>query len=194
MAMKPDLSDFTSKFDLDKILGGIKSMINPEGESPAVDPNDALGLKIAQLSALFQEMAKSHAELAKEFAKANEILNGLFKDLESVRGSEQGPKTESEPEEKPPEEEKKDKGMAFAGATANALIMSYVLVKLSAHLGVTNMVSGATLGFWLWLGFILTCHFSAVLWAKKSFKAFLIDASCMLVTLLLMGGAVGLLS
>jgi len=108
MAKKPDLSDLTSKFDLDKILGGIKSMINPEGESPEVDPNDALGLKIAQLSALFQEMAKSHAELAKEFAKANEILNGLFKDIESIRGSEQSPKGESESEEKLPEEKKKN--------------------------------------------------------------------------------------
>ena len=87
MVKKPDLSDLTRKFDLDKILGGLKSMINPAGGVPDVDPNDALGLKIAQLSALFQEMAKSHAELAKDFHKANEILNSLFKDLESVRAS-----------------------------------------------------------------------------------------------------------
>ena len=120
MAKKPDLSDLTSKFDIDKILGGIKSMINPEGASPDVDPDDALGLKIAQLSALFQEMAKSHADLAKEFAKANEILNGLFKDLEAVRGQKATPKAEAKPSEevapeeptseepKAPEEETKD--------------------------------------------------------------------------------------
>jgi len=103
MAKKLDLSDLTSKFDLDKILGGIKSMINPEGDTPEVDPNDALGLKIAQLSALFQEMAKSHAQHAKDFSKANDILNGLFKDLEAVRESKpkSKPKAKSKSESKP---------------------------------------------------------------------------------------------
>jgi len=104
MVKKPDLSDLTSKFDLDKILGGIKSMINPEGETPEIDPNDALGLKIAQLSALFQEMAKSHAQHAKDFTKANEILNGLFKDLEAVRESKSKPK--AKPKSKPKSESK----------------------------------------------------------------------------------------
>lgn len=99
MPKKPDLSDLTSKFDLDKILGGIKSMINPAGATPEVDPDDALGLKISQLSTLFQEIAKSHAQLAADFTKANEILNGLFKDLEAVRGS----KPKATPTEKPTE-------------------------------------------------------------------------------------------
>lgn len=105
MAKKPNLSDLTSKFDLDKILSGIKSMIDPEGDSPEVDPNDALGLKIAQLSAVFQEMAKSHAQQAKDFTKANDILNGLFKDLEAVRVS----KPKSKPKAKSKSESKSAK-------------------------------------------------------------------------------------
>jgi len=108
---KPDLSDLTSKFDLDKILGGIKSMINPEGATPDVDPDDALGMKIAQLSALFQEMSKAQLQLAQDFTKANDTLNGLFKDLEALRESMASPKekpkyeaeTKSAPKLKPTE-------------------------------------------------------------------------------------------
>ena len=82
-----------SKIDLDKILGGIKSMINPEegsGSSIQVDPSDALGMKVTELSALLQEISKTHAKLSKDFSKANDLLSGLFKDVEAVRAGKKG--------------------------------------------------------------------------------------------------------
>jgi len=82
----PDISTLTSKFDLDKILGGIKSMINPEQEAAiTADPNDALAMKIEQLNSLFKELSQTHAKLAKDFANASDTLVSLFKDLEAVR-------------------------------------------------------------------------------------------------------------
>lgn len=81
----PDISEITNKFDLDKILGGIKSMIGAEEEAVHADPNDALGQKIEALNDVFNELSKTHAKLAKDFAKANELLLGVFKDLEAVR-------------------------------------------------------------------------------------------------------------
>ena len=82
----PDISSITSKFDLDKILGGIKSMISPEeGASVSADPNDVLGMKIEQLTVLMKELSQTHAKLAKDSAKANDLLVSLFKDLDAVR-------------------------------------------------------------------------------------------------------------
>ena len=95
MAKKPDFSDLTSKFDIEKIVGGIKSMMNPEGSVPDVDPDDALGMKVAQLGALFQEMAKAHSEMAKDCKKADAILSSLFKDIEALRNTKKKPAKKS---------------------------------------------------------------------------------------------------
>lgn len=60
-------------------------MINPEGNTPQPDADDAIGTKIAQLSTMVQQLANAHAEQAKELHKVNKILNGLFKDIETLR-------------------------------------------------------------------------------------------------------------
>ena len=88
----PDISGITSKIDLDKILDGIKSMINPENEgrkppTKKIDPNDALGMKITELSALLQEINKTHIKLSKDFLKVSDLLSELFRDIEAVRAN-----------------------------------------------------------------------------------------------------------
>lgn len=76
----------TSKFDLQSILNNIKSMINPESSTPDVkSSNDAIGMKVVELSLLVQQLAKKCTEQAKEFNKVNELLNDLFKDIEVLR-------------------------------------------------------------------------------------------------------------
>jgi len=85
MAKKPDLSDLTKKFDLNSIVGGIKSLLNQESEMPQVDPSDAIGAKIAQLSLMTQQMSKTHEQLGKDFHSASQLLNELYKDLEALR-------------------------------------------------------------------------------------------------------------
>jgi hypothetical protein len=85
MAKKPDFSELTKKFDLNSIVGGIKSLLNPESETPQVDPSDAIGTKIAQLSLMSQQMSKMHEQLAKDFTAASHLLNELYEDLEALR-------------------------------------------------------------------------------------------------------------
>lgn len=87
MAKKPDLSELSKKFDLNSIVGGIKSLLNQESESetPQADPSDAIGTKIAQLSLMTQQMAKTHEQLGKDFASVSHLLNDLYKDLEALR-------------------------------------------------------------------------------------------------------------
>ncbi|GEM_PF-2993175 len=108
MAKKPDLSEFTKKFDLNSIVGGIKSLLSSESESevPQVDPSDAIGAKIAQLSLMTQQMAKTHEQLAKDFSMASHLLNELYKDLEALRNPKpiettaENPSQTQEPEKK----------------------------------------------------------------------------------------------
>ena len=85
MVKKPDFSELTKKFDLNSIVGGIKSLLNQESETPQVDPSDAIGAKIAQLSLMTQQMAHTHDQLAKDFTTASHLLNDLYKDLEALR-------------------------------------------------------------------------------------------------------------
>lgn len=82
---KPELSDFTKKFDLNNLVGSIKSLISPTAGTPEVSPDDAIGLKIAQMSVIAQQLAKLTEEQSKEFSKLNGLLNGLYQDIERLR-------------------------------------------------------------------------------------------------------------
>jgi hypothetical protein len=87
MIKKPDLSELTKKFDLNSIVGGIKSLLNQAADVPIpqVDPSDAIGTKLAQLSLMTQQMAKTHEQLAKDLVAASQLFNELYKDLEALR-------------------------------------------------------------------------------------------------------------
>lgn len=110
MIKKPDLSELTKKFDINSIVGGIKSLLNQEVETPQADPSDAIGTKLAQLSLMTQQMAKAHEQLAKDFAAATNLFNELYKDLEALRRSPEVKADEhpakTEPELKPEDKNK----------------------------------------------------------------------------------------
>ena len=81
-----------SKFDLSKlkdsmggVMGSIKSMINPAGSTPNVDPDDALGMKIAQITTLIKQMTDTQQEHIKNLNKVNELLNSAFQDIQTLR-------------------------------------------------------------------------------------------------------------
>lgn len=79
-----DLSKF-KKFDVSGIVGDIKSMINPGGGTPEVDPDDDLGLKIAEITTLLTQMAETQAEHVKHLQKINQLLNIAFQDIKKLR-------------------------------------------------------------------------------------------------------------
>lgn len=83
---KLDLSDITKKIDLNNIVNSIKSIVNPGGGTPEADPEDALGVKMAQISILVQELAKNQEQQAKDLLKVNQLINELFQDLQRLRG------------------------------------------------------------------------------------------------------------
>ena len=111
-----------SKFDLNKLkesagglMGSLKSMMSPAGGTPNVNPDDALGLKIAQLTTLVKQTTDAQQEI-------NKLLNALFQDIEAFRAQmkaaapaakpAEAPKAEAPKAEAPkaeaPKEEKKE--------------------------------------------------------------------------------------
>ncbi|OGT33799.1 MAG: hypothetical protein A3C44_05220 [Gammaproteobacteria bacterium RIFCSPHIGHO2_02_FULL_39_13] len=102
-----------NKFDLNKLkdnMGGLmdslKSMINPAGGTPTVDPDDALGLKIAQLTTLIKEITDAQQEQIKKLNKINELLNGIFQAVQTLRDSVKVEKTAQKPAEEKTKEQK----------------------------------------------------------------------------------------
>lgn len=75
-----------------------------------------------------------------------------------------------------------------------ALIMGYVMSYLIGLSGASSFMSGAQVGFWAWLGFIVPVEMGSVLWDGKSWKLFWLNALYYLVVLKLMGGVLAVWS
>lgn len=75
----------------------------------------------------------------------------------------------------------------YVGAMLVSLITAFMVGTLVEEFQILGALSGAVLGFCIWLGFIVTSHFSGVIWAQKPFRVFFIDVAYYLVSLLMMG-------
>ena len=84
-------------------------------------------------------------------------------------------------------------GKGFIGGVIIGLVISYFLACFISKYGHFTFMGGATIAFWLWLGFVATTQLSGVLWSKKPFSVYLVDVGCYLVTFILMGGVLGVL-
>lgn len=76
---------------------------------------------------------------------------------------------------------------ACIGEFITALIIAYVTAIFIQISQADEVIEGLTIAFWIWLGFIATTHFSAVLWGRKSIKHYFIHVGFMLVGLLAIG-------
>jgi hypothetical protein len=74
------------------------------------------------------------------------------------------------------------------------LIIAYILTLFITISRAEDILDGITVSLWIWMGFIATTHFSAVLWGRKSLKSFFIHACFMLIGFLAMGGVIMYLS
>jgi hypothetical protein len=72
-----------------------------------------------------------------------------------------------------------------------ALLSAYVLSFLQSFLGVTTVSDGMFIGFLVWLGFISPTQLLGVVWSNYSFKLYLLETACKLLTFLAMGGILG---
>jgi threonine/homoserine/homoserine lactone efflux protein len=79
---------------------------------------------------------------------------------------------------------------SYIGELIISLIIAYVLALFIQISQANEIVEGITVALWVWIGFIATTHFSAVLWARKTIEHFFIHASFMLVGLIAMGAVI----
>ncbi|PHQ82478.1 MAG: hypothetical protein COB66_00225 [Coxiella sp. (in: Bacteria)] len=98
---KNKLSDIAKKIDLDAIVKNVKSIIKPTANTPDVDPNDPVGVKLASISVLVQSVANIQAQQSKDLAKINKLVNALYEEIEASR--------EADAEEEASEDKSTDK-------------------------------------------------------------------------------------
>lgn len=86
----------------------------------------------------------------------------------------------------------KSKSMAqtYAIAFVFALLMSFVVAHVAAYANADGFAEGMQTGFWLWLGLVVPVTLGGSLWEGRPWELFLINASCYLVSLLIVGGLV----
>lgn len=79
---------------------------------------------------------------------------------------------------------------SYAGEFIISLILAYVLALFIEISQAGEIVEGIAIALWVWIGFIATTHFSAVLWGRKTVKSFFIHAGFMLLGLIAMGAVI----
>ena len=79
---------------------------------------------------------------------------------------------------------------AYIGELILDLIIAYVLALFIQLSGAGKIADGVIVALWVWIGFVATTQFSAVLWTRKTVKSFFIHACFMLVGLLAMGATI----
>jgi hypothetical protein len=89
------------------------------------------------------------------------------------------------------EEMKKSAGPAYAGSLMASLVSAFVLALFLHWMRAEGAQVGAMTGFHVWLGFVATVQFTAVLFTKQSMKLFAINTGYQLVCYLVMGAILG---
>ncbi|MGB3922110.1 MAG: DUF1761 domain-containing protein [Minisyncoccia bacterium] len=75
----------------------------------------------------------------------------------------------------------------FVASLVMAYVLSHVLVFATSYMNSSGWTSGASSGFWMWLGFVAPVSLGVVLWENKPWKLWYINASHYLVSLIVMG-------
>jgi len=90
-----------------------------------------------------------------------------------------------------PEEMKTRLPRAFLSDVIGALIMSFILAHAVYYAGAATPATGAAVGIFNWLGFILVTHFALVAYEKRPFGLFVLNNGFQLLSLAAMGALLG---
>lgn len=82
-------------------------------------------------------------------------------------------------------------GISMSLGFISTLILASVFQYIIEMLKYSGLAAGATLGFWLWLGFLATSLLGAVLWEGKPWGLYILNSAYWLVNLLVIGAALG---
>ena len=89
---------------------------------------------------------------------------------------------------------KKGMGVAYTiqavGSLVMAFILSHVIVFATSYMHTSGWLAGVSAGFWMWLGFVAPILLGSVLWERKPWKLWAINAGGYLVSFVLMGAVI----
>jgi hypothetical protein len=85
-------------------------------------------------------------------------------------------------------------GTSFVLALITAFVLSHVMTMSFAYFNETMLTTGIMTVFWMWLGFIMPVQFTDVLFSKKPSKLFAINTGYQLISLLVMGVVISMVS
>ncbi len=74
------------------------------------------------------------------------------------------------------------------------LLIALVFSALIQALGITDIWTGACLGFWIWLGFVATATVQGVIFSGKSCAMFLLTTGEELISYVVMGGILAMMA
>ena len=71
--------------DINKIVKSVRSVIHPGIEVPESAEKDPIAYRLVEIDKLIKEIAEKHAQLGKDLAKVNNMIIGLFEDLQKAK-------------------------------------------------------------------------------------------------------------
>lgn len=84
-------------------------------------------------------------------------------------------------------------GLTFVLALVTAYVLFHIFTLSMSFFNYSNLTTGLTSAFWIWLGFIMPVQAGDVLFNKQKWQLFGINTGYRLVSLLVMGVVIGLL-
>ena len=90
--------------------------------------------------------------------------------------------------------ERRKKGMskAYGWTFVGSLVLAYLLAHCVGYAHATTVTAGAIVGFWLWLGFIVTTSISTYLFEGRPLQLYAINNGCHLASFVVMGAVLTL--
>lgn len=85
------------------------------------------------------------------------------------------------------EDAKSQMSKTYALSTLGALVIAFVLAYFVQFMEARSAISGAMMGFWIWLGFVATTMLNSVLYESKSLTLYVLNTGYYLVALPVMG-------
>ncbi|MEX2008515.1 MAG: DUF1761 domain-containing protein [Candidatus Spechtbacterales bacterium] len=80
--------------------------------------------------------------------------------------------------------------MAMVGGAVASIVMAFGVAVITGMTGAATIAEGITLGFWLWLGFVLAVSLMNVFYEGQKKQVFLIFNGYQLLALLVMGAII----
>lgn len=77
--------------------------------------------------------------------------------------------------------------LSFVGSLVTAYVLSHVMGLSQNYYSYTEVMTGVTTAFWMWLGFMMPVQMTGTIFSDKNWRLFSINTGYQLVALILMG-------